>query len=51
MIGQQPIGTDILVFDNFNTDLELPDGHEFNEAISAAMATEGLEDMMEKFLP
>ena len=50
-IDHQTIGTEILVVRNFNTDLEFPDVYEYGKAIATAMATEGLEDMVEHFLP
>ena len=50
-IGHRPRGTELRVAINFNTYLELMDGKECDAAITAVIATEGLEDMTEHFLP
>ena len=44
--GHRYRGTEILVAGDFNTDLESPYGNKRDKAISAAMATKGLDYMM-----
>ena len=50
-IGHSPIDAEILVAINFNIELEFPDDNEHNEAIAAAVETEGLEYTTQNFLP
>ena len=50
-IGHRPRDAEILVIRKFNIDLELPDGNEHKKEITAAMETEGIEYMMQNFLP
>ena len=50
-IGQQPQGAVLLVAGNFDVDMESPYRHKRNEAIASAMEKEGLEDMINHFLP
>ena len=49
--GHSYRSTEILVAVDFNTDLESPDEKKRDKEISAAMATQGLDYMMEHFLP
>ena len=46
-----PRGAKLLVAGDFNVNLAKPEGDRRGEDIAAAMATEGLEDMSEHFLP
>ena len=50
-ISKRPRGAALLVVGYFNTDLAAPDGRERDKDIAAALAEEGLEDMIGQFLP
>ena len=50
-ILQQPRGMDILVDGDLNTYLESPDGQQRGKSADAVIEREGLEYMMEHFLP
>ena len=50
-ISQQPWGATLLVVGDFNTDLDAPEGQDWDEGIAAAMEEELLEDISAHFLP
>ena len=49
-LKERPRGAKLLVAGDFNVNLEDPEGDHREEDITAAMATEGLEDMSAHFL-
>ena len=50
-LKERPRGAKLLVTGDFNVNLAKPEGDRRGEDIAAAMATEGLEDMSENFIP
>ena len=50
-LKERPRGAKLLVVGDFNVNLSEPEGDRRVEDIAAAMATEGLEDMLAHFLP
>ena len=50
-LKERPMGAELLVAGDFNANLAEPEGDQRGEDIAAAMATEGLEDMLSHFLP
>ena len=50
-IKERPWGAELLVEGDFNINLSEPEGDRRGEDIAVALATEGLEDMSEHFLP
>ena len=49
-LKKRPMGDELLVAGDFNANLLEPEGDRRGEYIAAAMATEGLEDMLAHFL-
>ena len=50
-IQSKPRGAELLVAGDFNVDLASPEGDRRVEDIATSLATEGLEDMAQHFLP
>ena len=49
-LKERPRGAELLVSGDFNINLEEPEGDRRGEDIVASMATEGLKDMLTRFL-
>ena len=50
MLKERPQGAELLVAGDFNVKLSEPEGDRRGEDIAAALATEGLRDMLAHFL-
>ena len=50
-LKERPRGTELLVAGDFNVKLSEPEGDQRGEDIADSLATEGLKDMSEQFLP
>ena len=50
-LKERPRGAELLVAEDFKSNLAEPEGDRRGEDIAAAMATEGLEDISAHFLP
>ena len=50
-LKERPRGSKLLVTGYFNANLTDPEGYRRGEDIAAALAKEGLEDMLAHFLP
>ena len=50
-LSEWPRETDMIVAGDLNVDLERPGGRGRDEEITAVVATAGLEDLLEHFLP
>ena len=51
VIKERPMGAKLLVVGDFNVNFAESEGDRRGDDIAAALATEGLEDMSENFLP
>ena len=50
-IGRKPPGAELMVAGNFNADIKAPEGSRQAENITTDIATAGLEDMGQNFMP
>ena len=50
-IGRKPRGAELMVAGDFNVDLTAPEGNRRAENIATDLATSGLEDMVQNFMP
>ena len=50
-IGRQPRGAELMVAGDFNADITAPEGNRRAENIAMDLATAGLEDMAQHFMP
>ena len=50
-IGRKPRGAELMVVGNFNADITAPEGNRRAENIATDLATAGLEDMAQHFMP
>ena len=50
-IGQKPPGADLMVAGDFNVDILAPEGNWRAENIATDLATAGVEDMAQHFMP
>ena len=50
-LGRKPRGADLMVAGDFNVDIMEPEGNKRVENIATDLATAGLEDMAQHFMP